>query len=173
MPPPQKNVAYTFNVALYDMTASGVLKANPTLASGDFKISKDNGSLTNITTPTVTPTGGVLVEIALTADEMNCDRVSIVGIDQTTPKEWADLHVSFDTDLPVTCADALLKRDWTAVTGSPPAYSVWNALRLLRNAWSLVAGTPPVLHVKDEAGSDAWTRNVTTDDTAEPVTGVS
>lgn len=66
-------------------------------------------------------------------------------------------------------ADALLKRDWAAVSGAA-ARSVLNALRFLRNKRSIVAG---VLHVKEEDdSSDAWTANLTTDSGASPITDI-
>ncbi len=66
-------------------------------------------------------------------------------------------------------ADALLKRDWTAVTGEA-ARSVLNALRFLRNKWSVASGTLTV--TKEDDTTSAWTGTVTTDSGAEPVTGV-
>lgn len=65
-------------------------------------------------------------------------------------------------------ADALLKRDWTAVTGES-ARSVLNALRFLRNKWSVVAGTLTV--TKEDDTTAAWTGAVTTDAAADPITG--
>lgn len=66
-------------------------------------------------------------------------------------------------------ADALLKRDWTAVTGEA-ARSALNALRFLRNKWSVSAGTLTVTEEDDL--TTAWTGTVTTDAAANPVTGV-
>lgn len=80
------------------MAVSGSLKANPTIAAGDFKVSKDGGALANLTTlPSVEPAGSVLVTISLSATEMNADKVSVVWIDQTSPKEWADGMISIPT----------------------------------------------------------------------------
>jgi hypothetical protein len=65
-------------------------------------------------------------------------------------------------------ADALLTRDWTAVSGEA-ARSVLNALRFLRNKWSVAAGTLTVTKEDDTAA--AWTGTVTTDAAALPITG--
>lgn len=65
-------------------------------------------------------------------------------------------------------ADALLKRDWTAVTGEA-ARSVLNALRFLRNKWSISGTTLTV--TKEDDSTSAWTGTVTTDAAADPVTG--
>lgn len=69
-------------------------------------------------------------------------------------------------------ADALLKRDWTAVTATSPegvaARSVLNALRFLRNKWS-ISGTTLTVTKEDDATS-AWTSTLTTSASAEAVT---
>ncbi len=65
-------------------------------------------------------------------------------------------------------ADALLKRDWTSVSGEA-ARSVLNALRILRNKFTL---TGTALSVKKEDDStEAWASVVTTDAAADPITG--
>jgi hypothetical protein len=66
-------------------------------------------------------------------------------------------------------ADAVLMRDWTAVSGTVPDRSTFNALRFLRNKWALAAGT---LSVKEEDDTtEAWSAAVTTDAGAEPIIG--
>lgn len=96
--PPVKNDDFVLYVSLYDMTSAGSFKANPTIAAGDFKISKDGGAFTNLTNlPAVSPAGGIAVKIELTSTEMNADNVFIQGIDQTSPKEWADFVLSIPT----------------------------------------------------------------------------
>lgn len=65
-------------------------------------------------------------------------------------------------------ADALLKRDWTAVTGEA-ARSVLNALRFLRNKWSVSGSTLTV--TKEDDTTTAWAATVSTDAAADPVTG--
>lgn len=95
---PVKNEDFKIQIGLEDYSNPGNLKSNPTLASGDVKISKDGGAFSNLTTlPTVEPASGVAVTVALSATEMNADVVTIVFIDQTNPKEWADLLISIPT----------------------------------------------------------------------------
>lgn len=65
-------------------------------------------------------------------------------------------------------ADALLKRDWTLVTGAA-SRSVLNALRWLRNKWS-VSGTTLTVTEEDDT-TTAWTTTLSTDAGADPVTG--
>lgn len=65
-------------------------------------------------------------------------------------------------------ADAILKRDWTAVSGEA-ARSMLNALRFLRNKWAVSAGTLTVY--KENDSTSAWTAVVTDDAAADPITG--
>jgi hypothetical protein len=99
--PPVKNEEFICYVALEDLANPGSFKANPTLAAGDVKLSKDGGALANIAEGTgvltVTPAGSIWVKVVLTATEMNADNVAIQFIDQTAPKEWADLAFNIVT----------------------------------------------------------------------------
>jgi hypothetical protein len=80
------------------------------------------------------------------------------------------IHVSFDSADLNQIADAVLKRDFSLLSGEA-AYSLLNAVRMLRNVWSTAGGT---LTVKKEDGSTtAWTRTLSTDPTAAPITGAS
>lgn len=96
--PPVKNEDFEIQVALEDYANPGNFKSSPTLAAGDFKVSKDGGALANLTTlPVNEPASSVLVTLALSATEMNADVVTVVCIDQTSPKEWADMVISIPT----------------------------------------------------------------------------
>lgn len=89
--PPVKGEDFICRISLASMTVGGSMKSSPTIASGDFKVDKDGGGLTNLNTlPSVDPSGTVLVKITLSATEMTADVVTLVCIDQTSPKEWAD-----------------------------------------------------------------------------------
>jgi len=89
--PPKKNVALITDIMLKDYNNPGNFRVNPTIAAGDFKVSIDGGTLTNLATlPVVEPAGSRGVKISLSAAEMNGDRIRVEAIDQTAPKEWAD-----------------------------------------------------------------------------------
>lgn len=82
-----------------------------------------------------------------------------------------DGFVSVDpTDIPTSndVADAVLKRDWTLVTGEAD-YSLLNAARFLRNKWAVVGTTLTVN--KEDGTTPAWTGTVTVTPGAEPITG--
>lgn len=96
--PPVKGEDFICYIALEDYSNPGNMKANPTIAAGDFQISKDGGAFANLATlPTVTPASGRAVKITLSAAEMNADNVFIQCVDQTSPKEWADNCINIVT----------------------------------------------------------------------------
>lgn len=96
--PPVKGEDFEFDVCLEDYLNPGLFKSNPTLASGDVKISKDNGALANLTTlPSVNPASSKIVDVALTSTEMNADKVTIIFSDQTVPPEWSDYAITIVT----------------------------------------------------------------------------
>lgn len=96
--PPVKNEDFIIRIALEDYANPGNMKSNPTIAAGDFKVDKDGGGLSNLSTlPSVDPASTVLVKITLSSTEMNADVVTLVCIDQTSPKEWSDFVLSIPT----------------------------------------------------------------------------
>lgn len=96
--PPVRGEDFVIRISLADMATSGSFKSSATIAAGDFKVDKDGGGLNNLNTlPSVDPAATVLVKITLSATEMTADVVSVVCVDQTTPKEWADFVLSIPT----------------------------------------------------------------------------
>ncbi len=94
--PPVKNAAFTFDVALVSQADTDIFKTSPTLAAGDILVSKDGGNFANIgTLPTQIQTTGVL-PVALTADEMNADIVTVLFHD-ASGSEWQDAVVTIYT----------------------------------------------------------------------------
>jgi hypothetical protein len=67
-------------------------------------------------------------------------------------------------------ADAVLKRDWTLISGEA-AYSLLNAARMLRDKWNTTAATLTVY--KEDGSTVAWTRTLTTDPAAQPIIGAT
>lgn len=97
MPAPKKGVAYTFTIGLVAQASRPAFKANPTLAAGDFKLSKDGGAFANLTAlPTVAPASGRAVEIALDATEMNADRLIVQCVD-AAGAEWDECLIFIET----------------------------------------------------------------------------
>lgn len=99
--PPNKNQDFVIRVALRDANDASRFKANPTIAAGDFKVDKDGGGLTDLTTlPSVEPSGSVLVKVAFAQAEFDGDVVTLVCKDQTDPPEWSDLVICIPTTTP-------------------------------------------------------------------------
>lgn len=137
----------------------------------------------------ITMGNGAIWKLDLTATEMQAGQIVVTVIDATTKAvedqailiqtygNASALH-AFDLDTATQAvtvsdktgfaltstehnniADALLKRDWSSVTGEA-GRSVLNALRFLRNKWS-VSGTTLTVTKEDDSTS-AWTATLTT-----------
>ena len=88
--PPKRATEYIFYVSLVSQANTKLFQNNPTLATGDFKVSKDGGSFANLTTlPTVTPASSRSVKITLSATEMTADNVKVEAVD-AAGAEWCD-----------------------------------------------------------------------------------
>lgn len=95
--PPQKNVEYILYIGLFSQADTKLLKANPTIAAGDFKVSTDGGAFANLATlPVVTPAAGTAVKITLSTTEMNGDNIVVTCID-AAGAEWCDLIINIQT----------------------------------------------------------------------------
>lgn len=93
-----KGLPYSFVIGLPSQADSDVMQVNPTLATGDVKVSIDGGSLANIATlPTVSPAGGKLVLVSLSASEMNGSDIAVIFSD-AAGDEWTDVVVHLKTE---------------------------------------------------------------------------
>lgn len=94
---PKRGVAFKMYVGLVDQSNTKLLKANPTIASGDFQISKDGGAFANLATlPSANPASGRAVMIDLSASEMTADNVVIQCVD-ASGAEWCDQMINLQT----------------------------------------------------------------------------
>ena len=88
---PKKGVAYDFYITLIDNADPSKFKVNPTLATGDFKVSKDGGAFVDLDTlPVVAPAGGRVVKVSLSATEMGADNWAVQGVD-VAGDEWQEV----------------------------------------------------------------------------------
>lgn len=95
--PPKVNTAYKFYVGLIDQSNTKLLKANPTIASGDFKVSTDGSAFANLATlPSANPASGRAVMIDCSAGEMNGANIVIQCVD-AAGAEWCDLMINLQT----------------------------------------------------------------------------
>lgn len=77
--------------------STGQFQTNPTLASGDVKISKDGGALANLATlPAVTPAASKMVKVTVSSTEMTADNVTLVFSD-AAGDEWDEVIVNIQT----------------------------------------------------------------------------
>ena len=94
---PIQETAYSFVTSLVNSLDPSQFLVNPTIATGDFKISKDGGALANLATlPTVSPAGSSLVLVSLSALEMTGEKITVQAID-VAGDEWEDLSAFIDT----------------------------------------------------------------------------
>ncbi len=93
---PIKGVAYSFNIQLVDRSNPVDFLTSPTIATGDFQVSIDGGTLANLTNlPSNVPAGSAIVRVILTAAEMDGDKVSVIGID-AAGNAWEDVAINLD-----------------------------------------------------------------------------
>lgn len=120
--PIKKNTAgQIINCAVFSQ-ATGQLQVAPTIAVGDFKRSIDGAAFANMdSVPANNPAGSRVIEITLSADETNCDRLVIIGSDQAGA-EWDDIFIEVEItpepleDIPASVWDEIL----TAATHNVP-----------------------------------------------------
>lgn len=139
---PKYATAFKFYVGLVDQANTKLLKVNPTIAAGDFKVSIDGGAFNNLTTlPSVNPAGGRAVMIDLSAAEMTGSNIVVQAVD-AAGAEWCDQLINLQ---PATQTVEDLPAFSSIVEGS---YTFVQALRLLNSALgskvSGMAGTNPV-----------------------------
>lgn len=95
MAEPVKGVAYDFSIGLDSVVGDG-FQSNPTIAAGDFVISKDYGTFANLATlPVVTPSSTTSVKISLSATEMDADKIVVFAQDQADD-EWSEAQIFID-----------------------------------------------------------------------------
>ena len=94
---PKKNTAYVFYVGLVDQANTKLLKANPTQAAGDVKVSIDGGAFANLATlPDAEPNSSAAVRVQLSSSEMNGDNIVVQFID-AAGAEWCDQLINLQT----------------------------------------------------------------------------
>lgn len=163
-----------------------------TPASGDVRVRIDGGSWANIgTLPTASATGSnagqSFWEFQFTGAELSGKQIAVAIGDASSGKAVEDdgfiietfghasamypYDVSADNSAQelTDIADAVLKRDWTSITGEPPARSIWSALRKIRNRWTVTGGNTLTVYREDDS-TQAYTEAVTSA-AGNPITG--
>lgn len=168
------------NVTTVNGLAAGVITATSLAADAITAAKIADGAIDAATFASGAITAAAIAADAIGASELAADAVTEIqsglstltaaGIRTAVGLASANLDTQLDA-LPTATenADALLKRDWTAVTGEA-ARCVLNALRFLRNKWA-ISGTTLTVTSEDDA-TTAWSATLTTAASADPVTGV-
>lgn len=110
---------------------TGDLKTSAVLATGDFKLIKDEGASANATN-SVTDEGNGIYSLVLTATEMQAARIALICVDQTATKDWKDTvlllstygHASGQHPFDLGTASAPQTGDNFARLGAPAGASV-------------------------------------------------
>lgn len=86
--PPKRGSTYSFVIpGLYSQADANVYITDPTIASGDFVISKDSGNPANLASLPTVINSGTMVLVALTGTEMTCDYFTVAWED-AADSEW-------------------------------------------------------------------------------------
>lgn len=164
--------------------------ADWTPAAGDVRVRADGGAWANITTlPTASASGSnagqAMWEFTFTGAELTGKQIQVVIGDAAAGKAVEDDAFIIETfgnasamypqDIGTDntaqqltdIADAILKRDFTAVTGEARR-SLMNAVRKLLNKWSVSGGTMTV--TKEDDATTAYTETLTTAAGADSIT---
>lgn len=120
--PPKRATEFITYVALTSQANPLIFQSNPTLATGDAKVSIDGGAFANLTTlPAVTPGSSVAVKITLSIAEMTGDNIQVQLID-AAGAQWCDLFINIQTtnnqfnDLALSTALAAVAAIFTGIT---------------------------------------------------------
>lgn len=79
------------------------------------------------------------------------------------PAKTGDAMTITDSTTLNSIADAVLKRDWTEITGEATR-SLLNAARSLLNKWTLTTGSAGYVVKKEDDSTTAWTGTPTVDE---------
>lgn len=111
---------------------------------------------------------GLITAAAIATGAIDADAIADNAIDAGAIASGAITEAKISSGGLNAIADALLKRDMSAVSGEA-ARSVLNAMRFLRNRWAVAAGTLTVY--KEDDSTSAWTAAVSDSASADPITG--
>lgn len=140
-----------------EIGSTGIYKL--ALTSGEM-----NGDVIIVQTKSSTTNAMTVVNVLYTTESTWDEGIDVKAVlaDAIATASFADGAMTvakFAADALTGFADALLKRDMSAVSGEA-ARSPLNALRFLRNKFNILAGTLTVM--KEDDSSTAWTAAITT-----------
>ncbi len=92
----KRAVAWKGEISLVTQADTKLFQSNPTLATGDVKVAKDDGALANLTTLPYSTNSDKRVEVALSATEMTADNVYVIFSD-AAGAQWCDQGLNIQT----------------------------------------------------------------------------
>ncbi len=158
----EKNEAATIQFPLEDAGTTDFESTPVTFVAADTQISKDGAAFAN-TGSTPTHVGNGIYELALTAAELNADRIAVTVVDAAT-KAWTDFAIIIRTTATVAdaanvIADAILSRDVDSVEATAAVPTLCSAI------------LKAVSRIRDNAGSlETYRTNATTIHMTQPLT---
>lgn len=182
--------AITVDLSLYDPVTQR-LQDTISWAAGDIKVIRDGVVLGNSTNLPSLVSGQKTWRLALTAAEVTAKTIMLQLADQDGPVFVDDVFkiqtfgdaLSAIPNIPATLAsgainasellniaDAILKRDFSAISGEA-ARSLLNAARAIRN--NVYVSGSNLIVTKEDDSTIAWQGALTTDPTASPITGIN
>ena len=130
-----------------------------TIASGDFKISKDGGAFANLNTlPSFV--AGECIKITLSATEMQCKRALVVAIDSAT-KAVDDMAITIDTYGNASAQHPAFPVDIEQINGSSTAAATLGVLYAAFPTGTVSSGaTSTVIPTSLSDANDDWISQV-------------
>lgn len=153
--------------------ASGLVAQGDTAGNGFYLIGDTSGSGLRIvggaTGNGITTSGGATSGAGFYSAAVGSGTgITAVGVGTVSILATQGISGPLDASERNSIADALLKRDMSAVTGEA-SRSFLNCLRFIRNKWSIVSSTITI--TKEDDSTPAWTATLSTDATAAPIVG--
>ncbi len=94
---PKRATAFVFYTGLVSQADTKLFQSNPTLATGDAKVSIDGGALADLATlPDVDPNSSKLVKVSLSTSEMTGDNIQVI-LSDASGAEWCDQIINIQT----------------------------------------------------------------------------
>ena len=167
------SLAKTTNITGFnDIAATAVVSSGAITTSGGAvsTVSTVTNAVTLPTIPADWITSSGVAASAVTEIQTGLSTLDAAGVRSAVGLASANLDTQIG-DIPTATenADALLNRDFSAVSDTNSRTPL-NALRFLRNKFASVAGTLTI-YAEDDS-TPKWTATLTSDPTAEPVTGI-
>lgn len=161
----QKNVAsQKWVVFAFDRTNNTPKTGDAAQITANLRIDGGAANAVDDTNPTELEDGYYVFDI--TAAESNGDNLVICPASVTGNIQVIGVPGAVWTREDSAVALAILKQDWTGITGEA-ARSLLNAARFLRNKWSISGSTLTV--TKEDDSTEAWTATVAGDASADPI----